>query len=109
MSAATPEWLVLLGAIAATYVWRGLGVVLATRIDPNGAVFQWVGCVSYAMLAGLIARMTILPLGALAEAPLWVRLLAMAVAFFMFFAAGRRMFPAVFAGVAAFILLVHYN
>ena len=103
------QWLVLFGAIAATYLWRALGVVLATRIDPNGAIFQWVGCVSYAMLAGLIARMTILPLGALAEAALWVRLLAMAVAFFVFFAAGKRMLPAVFAGVVGFILLVHYS
>ncbi len=107
MSDDTAQWLLLFGAIAATYVWRGLGVLLAARIDPNGVIFQWVGCVSYAMLAGLIARMTILPLGALAEAALWVRLLAMALAFLVFFAAGRRMLPAVLAGVAGFILLVH--
>ena len=109
MSGNTAQWMLLFGAIAATYVWRGLGVLLAARIDPNGAIFQWVGCVSYAMLAGLIARMTILPLGALAEAALWVRLLAMALAFLVFFALGRRMFPAVLAGVVGFILLVHYS
>lgn len=108
MNGDTEQWLVLLGAIAATYLWRALGVVLASRIDPNGAIFQWVGCVSYAMLAGLISRMTILPLGALAEAALWVRLLAMAFAFVVFFAVGKRMLPAVFAGVAGFILLVQY-
>ncbi len=69
-------WGLLAGAVAATYVWRGLGVVISGRIDPTGAVFQWFSCVAYAMLAGLIARMVILPVGVLGESALAERLAA---------------------------------
>ena len=105
MTNASELWPVLLLAIAATYLWRGLGVLFSSRIDPEGAVFEWVTCVSYAMLAGLIARMTVLPLGGLAETPLIHRLLAMALAFAVFFGWRRKVLPGVAAGVLAFILL----
>ena len=62
-------WGLVLLSAAATYFWRGLGVLLSARIDPEGPIFQWVTCVSYAMLAGLISRMIILPLGSLPSIP----------------------------------------
>ena len=96
--------LVLLGSLA-TYLWRGLGVVLASRIDPAGPVFQWVTCVSYAMLAGLIARMIVQPLGVLGETPLFDRLAATTLAFAVFFLWRRKVLPGVLAGVLAFTLL----
>ena len=98
-------WGLVLLSAAATYFWRGLGVLLSARIDPEGPIFQWVTCVSYAMLAGLISRMIILPLGSLAEAPLTDRLVAVGVAFAVFFAWRRKVLPGVTAGVLAFILL----
>ena len=98
-------WLLLLLSVAGTYVWRGLGVVLSTRIDPEGPTFQWVTCVSYAMLAGLIARMTVQPIGSLADTSLADRLIAMALAFAVFYALGRRVLPGVAAGILFFILL----
>ena len=97
-------WLVVLLGIAATYLWRGLGVVFSSRIDPESAVFQWVSCVSYAMVAGLIARMILMPLGVLAETPLFDRLAATALAFAVFFLWRRRIFPGVLAGVVAFVV-----
>ncbi len=54
-------WLIVLACAAATFVWRALGVVVVKRIDAGGALFQWVTCVSYAMVAGLIFRMIIMP------------------------------------------------
>jgi branched-subunit amino acid transport protein len=53
----TPDylWIVVLACCLATFVWRGLGVVVARRIDANGAVFRWITCVSYAMVAGVLA------------------------------------------------------
>lgn len=98
-------WLLLGGAIAGTYIWRGLGVVFASRIDPAGPVFQWITCVSYAMLAGLIARMVLLPVGPLTETPLAYRVAGIAVGFAVFYLLGRRIMPAVGAGLAAFIAL----
>ena len=105
MISAGELWLVMGFGVAATYLWRGLGVALSARLDPEGLVFEWVTCVSYAMLAGLISRMTVLPLGGLAETGLAERLIAMALAFAVFFALGRRVLPGVAAGVAGFILL----
>jgi len=102
-------WGIVGAAIAATYLWRGLGVALSVRIDPDSSLFQWVTCVSYAMLAGLIARMIVMPLGELAAVPLTLRLGAMAVAFAVFFASGRRTYPAVVAGVVSFSLLVTFS
>ena len=65
----TTEWLwvVVVASGLATFVWRALGVVVVRRIDPRGAFFQWITCVSYAMVAGLIFRMLILPESELAE------------------------------------------
>jgi branched-subunit amino acid transport protein len=99
-------WPFLLLAIAATYLWRGLGVLFSTRIDPEGALFQWVICVSYAMLAGLISRMIVMPLGILAEIPLIDRLAAVAMAFLVFFGGRRSVLPGVAAGTVVLVLLV---
>ena len=92
--------------ILATYLWRFLGTLFARRIDPEGAVFQWVTCVSYAMLAGLIARMIVLPVGALVEVPLWIRVTGIAVGLGVFFLARRQVLIGVGAGLAVFIALV---
>ena len=83
-----------------TYAWRALGVLVAGRIDPQGRVIVWVACVAYALLAAVIARMIVLPLGVLAEMPLWARLLATAAAVAVWYALGRRILPAILAGMA---------
>ncbi len=103
MTASASAWVLVIGAIAATYLWRGLGVALSTWIDPDSALFRWVTCVSYAMLAGLVARMMVMPLGDLATVSLAFRLAALACAFAVFFLAGRRVLPAVTVGFAVFV------
>lgn len=105
---AGPMWLplVLLVGALATYVWRGLGVLLSGRIDPEGAVFEWFACVAYALLAGLIARMIVLPIGIVAETALADRLLATTAALAAFFLLTQRnMLLSVAAGAAGLILL----
>lgn len=59
-----------------TYLWRGLGVALSARIRPESELFAWIGCVAYAMLAGLISRVILMPSGALEHTALWQRLVA---------------------------------
>jgi len=100
------EFVMLICAIAGTYVWRALGVTFSARVEPDGALFRWVSCVSYAMLAALISRMTVIPVGSLAETPVTFRLGAMAVAIAVFFLARRGMLPGVVAGVGSFITLL---
>lgn len=99
--------LVLLAAGAVvTYVWRALGVLLSGRIDPDGPVFEWAACVAFALLAGLVARMIVLPMGIVAETALIDRLLATAAAIGAYFVLSRRnMLIGVVAGSGALILL----
>ena len=102
-------WLLLTGAIAGTYIWRGFGVAFSSRINTDGRVFKWVTCVSYAMLAGLIARMVFIPIGPLAETSLVFRIIGMVVGLIVFFLTKRQVLPGVGAGLAVFITLVAYD
>ncbi len=91
-------WLIVLGCGAATFVWRALGVVVVKRIDSNGAFFQWITCVSYAMVAGLVFRMIIMPESELATVSLPIRIAALVMAFAAFFLFKRRLLAGVVAG-----------
>jgi branched-subunit amino acid transport protein len=70
------DTLILLSAAAlGTYACRALGVALAGRIDASSLFFQWVSCVTYAMVAALTLRLLVFPQGLLASMPLGLRML----------------------------------
>ena len=91
-------WMIVLGCAAATFVWRFLGVLVVRRINANGAIFQWISCVSYAMVAGLIFRMIIMPESQLAGVSLTIRIAAVVIAFAAYFLCKRRLVAGVLAG-----------
>jgi branched-subunit amino acid transport protein len=94
----------LTGACAAgTYLWRGLGVLLSGRLRVDGQLFVWVTCVAYAMVAGLISRIVLMPSGMLATSALPDRLVACVIAVLVYRWSGRNLFVAVGAGVLALI------
>ena len=97
----------LIAASMATYIWRGVGAALAQRIGVGGAAFQWFSCVAYAMLAALIARIILLPAGALSETPLIDRVGATVFGLVLFFAFRRQVFVGTAGGLAAFVVLAH--
>tara|TARA_Y100001960_G_C14746767_1_gene866077 strand:+ start:1163 stop:1501 length:339 start_codon:yes stop_codon:yes gene_type:complete len=101
-------WLILLGAIAATYFWRGIAVPLSTKIDSNSHVFEWITCVTYALLAGLISRMIFLPYGELASTPISERIAAVAFALVTFFLFNRNLLLGIGSGVIIFLVLQFY-
>lgn len=105
MNGDTGPWTILIFAILGTYVWRGLGVLLGARIDTESALFRWVSTVSYAILAGLIARMIIIPLGSLAETPMEHRILPLLLGFLVFFLFKRNLLLGIITGVGCFSLL----
>lgn len=107
MSAAAELWLLMLACGAATYLWRGLGVLLSGRLNPQSAVFEWVSCVAYALVAGLIARIIVAPSGLLAQTALTDRLLACMVAFIAWRMARRNMFVGLLCGVVFFAAATH--
>ena len=78
--------------------------MIAGGIDPNGPWFRWFACVAYAMLAALIARMILLPLGTLGEASLESRLFGVACGMTAFLASRRRLPVGIAGGLAGFAL-----
>jgi branched-subunit amino acid transport protein len=87
----------------ATWLWRGLGVLLSGRLDPQSAMFEWVSCVAYALVAGLIARIIVAPSGLLAQTALADRLLACTAALLAYHLARRNMFAGMLCGLAVFV------
>ena len=95
----------MLACGAATYLWRGLGVLLSGRVRADGEVFVWVGCVAYAMVAALIARLVLLPEGTLAATPLGGRLAACAAALLVYYGGRRNLFIGIVSGFGVLVAL----
>ena len=95
-------WALLAACGLATYLWRGPGVPMSASIDPRGEAFTWISCVAYAIIAGLVSRMLLLPTGALAETTLAERAIGSAAALGAYFwLTKRNLFIGVAAGAAA--------
>lgn len=98
-------WLLLLLSALATYIWRGAGVYVGSKLDPDGDVFKWLACVAYGMLAGLISRIFIFPVGMLSGTPLFDRLLALSFGFALFFMLKRNVIAGTLCAVTIFLAL----
>ena len=101
-------WVIVLACSFATFVWRFMGVVFARRIDPSGPLFEWVSCLSYAMVAGLSFRLLILPENELAAVGLEYRVLAIAIAFGCYYLFKRLLIAGVLAGSGSMMLIVYW-
>ncbi|MGB7181923.1 MAG: AzlD domain-containing protein [Burkholderiaceae bacterium] len=99
----------LAAAILGTFVWRAVGVLVAGRIDEGSPIFNWITCVAYAISAGLMMKLLILPTGVLAETSLGNRALAFLAAVIVFYCLKRRILPALIAGCLVFFALVVFN
>ncbi|MEQ8192921.1 MAG: AzlD domain-containing protein [Rhodospirillales bacterium] len=99
-------WILAFVAGAVTYLWRGLGVAFSGRLETTSPVFDWISCVAYALIAGLVSRMIILPIGTLQESTLEIRLAGAALAIAVFFLTRRSLLLGTFAGVALFTFLI---
>jgi hypothetical protein len=73
--------------------------MVSGRLDPNGPVFEWIGCVAYALLAGLTVRMIVLPIGPLQATDLGCRLVATGAAILAHRLTGNSIPAGVAAGV----------
>ncbi len=98
-------WWAIAGAGAVTYASRGLGVLLSGRLNTDGLVFRWVAAVAYALLAALIARLIVVPLGPLQATSLPDRLVAAALALAVYLVTKHNLMLGVAAGGTALALL----
>ncbi|HEU5337645.1 MAG TPA: AzlD domain-containing protein [Sulfuricaulis sp.] len=104
MEGALELWLVTAACALGHYLWRGLGVALSGRIALNSELFNWVACVAYAMIAGLVMRIMIFPVGLLAQSEVVDRLVACMLALAVFYACRRNLLVSVSAGVTVLML-----
>jgi hypothetical protein len=94
--------LVLVGFLP-TEIWRWLGMVVVRGIDEDSEILVWVRGVATAVLAGVIAQLTLTPPGALAGVPLTVRIGAVSLGFAAFLIAHRSVFVGVLVGEIALV------
>lgn len=99
-----PYFLLIVAGFLPNEIWRWLGLAVAHQIDENSEILIWVRAVATAILAGVIAKLTVFSPGALAAFPLELRLGAIIVGFLGFLLIRRSVFAGVVTGQAAFIL-----
>jgi len=95
----------VIAAGAGTYLWRGAGVWIAGRIKVESPWFQWVSFVAFAMIAGLVCRVVLLPVGVLADTALAHRLIGVAVGVIAFRLARKNLLVGVLAGAVSLPIL----
>ena len=84
-------------------VWRWLAVALARGLDERSEIVTWVRAVATAILAGVIAKLTLFPPGALADVPAAVRLASVAAGFAGFLLLRRSVLAGVAVGEAVLV------
>ncbi len=98
--------LLLAACGAATYLWRGPGVLLSAGVDPRSRGFTWTACVAYAIIAGVVSRMLVMPTGELAEITPDERVIGGAAALATYFwMTKRNLFAGTLAGALALWLI----
>lgn len=103
------SWIFFATAVLATNVWRFTAVLISHRIKATHPLFEWFTCLAYGIIAALVARTLILPMGILVLVPLWQRLLPMLLAFVSFYFMGKRLWLGIIVGELAFILILGLN
>jgi len=94
--------LVLVGFLPSE-IWRWLGIALGRGLDEESEIILWVRGVATALVAAVVARIVLIPPGALASVPLPVRVAAIGCGFLAFLLLRRSAFAGVLVGEAALI------
>ena len=99
-----PYLFILLAGTLMTDIWRWLGVLAGNRLHDDSEALNWVKAVATALIAGVIGKLILFPTGALASAPVELRLVAAALGWAAFMAARKS----VLAGVvtAELVLII---
>ena len=87
----------------ATYFWRAMAVLLSGRLMLDGELFRWIECVAYAMVAGLMVRIVLLPSGVLASSPMVDRVAGCLIALAAYRLFKRNLLAGMGAGVGFFV------
>ncbi len=103
-------YLAILLTAFATYLPRFLGVFSSDFVNEEGKLFKFVTCVSYGILAALIARIFIHPVGALEQTSTLIRLLAAGITIVVLFVSKKNvLFSSLFGVILFGILNLYFN
>lgn len=94
--------LILIGFLPSE-IWRWLGIMLGGGLSEESEIILWVRGVATALIAAVVARIVLIPPGALAGVPLSVRLAALGAGFLAFLLIRRSAFAGVLAGEAVLV------
>jgi hypothetical protein len=94
--------LLLLGFLPSE-IWRWMGILVGRGLDENSEIILWVRGVATALIAAVVARIVLIPPGALAGVPLGVRLAALGIGYLAFLFIRRSAFAGVLVGEAALV------
>jgi hypothetical protein len=95
--------LLLLGFLPSE-MWRWIGLLIGRGLDEESEIILWVRAVATALVAAVVARLVLIPPGALASVPLWVRLLALGGGVVAFYGIRRSAFAGVLVGEAILVI-----
>ena len=95
--------LILLGFLPSE-VWRWIGILVGRGLDENSEFVLWVRGVATALIAAVVARIVLIPPGALASVPLSVRLAALGLGFLAFLLMRCSSFAGVLIGEAVLVI-----
>lgn len=98
-----PYLFILLAGWLATDAWRFLGVFLGGRISEESDALVFVRAVATALVAAVIASLILTPNGALADAPIWLRLGAAGAGFAVYLAARKHMLAGILVAEAVLV------
>lgn len=102
-------WIVVIGCILATFGWRLVGAMVVRKVSQGGDFYEWVSCVSYALVAGLVFRMIMIPQSDLAIVSTGSRVTAVGLAFLAYFLFKRNLLAGVAIGSACLSLMVVFE
>lgn len=104
MSTLAPYLVLVLAGFLPSEMWRWLAVLLARSLDENSEIVVWVRAVATAILAGVIAKLTLFAPGALADIPLAIRLASVVFGLVVFLVARKSVIAGVLAGEAVLVI-----
>lgn len=96
-------FLVIVAGFMPTDVFRFAAVLFSRRLDEDSEVLLFVRAVATALLAGVVARLVLVPPGDLISVPLWVRLGAVGIGVVCYLAFRKSVFAGILAAEIAII------
>jgi hypothetical protein len=97
--------LLLVIALVAHEPFRWLGLYLGHGLDAQSEIFAWVRAVSTALVAGLVTRLVMFPVGALSEVQLMIRFIAFAAGIAIYLGTQRHLGAGVFGSATVLLIM----